>query len=108
MKVSTSKTTPTISVLAEILKKEFSGRYSFKVFSMGKERSIIVRKSTFVGAQISKSDNEITIEGVQPSIPAVLFAFVLSFVGLYAPLSPFAWKKLEKEMAHFLIHKYKE
>jgi len=93
-------------VLAGILQKEFSGRYSFKIFSRRNERSIIVRKSTFVGAQISKSENEITIEFVQPSIPAVVFAFLLIFVGLYAPLSPFAGKKLEKEMALFLYQKY--
>ncbi|HUR10895.1 MAG TPA: hypothetical protein VM012_05975 [Flavitalea sp.] len=106
MKVGTSKITPTTRVLAEILKKEFSGRYSFRLFRMGKERSIIVRKSTFVGVQISKCENELTIEGVQPSIPAVLFSFLLNLAGLNVPVSPFAWKNLETDLALFLADKY--
>ena len=103
MKILTSKTPPSTKELAEILKREFSDHYSYKQLSLGEEKNIIVRKSTFVGAQISKSGNEITIEGIQPSIPAVLFSFILQLItGFSTPSS----RKLEKEIGFFLQHKY--
>lgn len=103
MKILTTKTPPSTKEIAEILKREFSDHYSYKQFGLGEEKSIIVRKSTFVGAQISKSGNEITIEGVQPSITAVLFSFILQ---LFTGFSTSSSRKLEKEVCLFLQHKY--
>ncbi len=107
MKITTLKTPPATAELAAVLQKEFSGKYSFRVFGIGKEKSIIVGKSAFVGAQISTSENEITIEGVQPSIAAVLFSFFLQlFAGLAAPFTRKPWRNLEKELGLFLQHTY--
>jgi len=103
MKVLTSKTPPTTKELLDILESEFSDQYTYKLFGLGEEKSIIVRKSTFIGAQISKSVNEITIEGIQPSIPAVLFSFILQLITGFSTSSS---RKLEKEIGFFLNQKY--
>lgn len=107
MKILTGKATPPVNELAEVLQHEFCNQYSYRLFGIGKEKTIIVGKSTFVGAQISKSGNEITIEGIQPSIPAVIFSFFLQlFAGLGAPLTRKPWQNFEREVGVFLQHKY--
>ena len=106
MKILTSKTPPSIKEMTEVLKQEFSDRYSYKLFSFGKEKSIIVGKTTFIGAQISRSGNEITIEGVWPSIPAILLSFFLQLSTGFSTESRSQWTKFEKEIGLFLTRKY--
>lgn len=114
MNVQLATTPPATKELAAILKRELSDRYAYQLFGLGNSKSIIVRKSTFVGAQISISEKEITIQGMPPSIPA----YFLSFLGLtefaFIPLIflgqlwslPSQWKMLEKEIGAFLKRKY--
>lgn len=81
MKIKTIENTPSSKQLAEILKNEFSDQYSYELYGFGKEKSIIVRKSIFVGAQISKRKNELIIEGFpNPSIATSFFAFLLPVI----------------------------
>ncbi len=112
MKVSTTKLLPSSNELVGILNWEFSDRYTFDLFGLGAEKSIIVQKSTFIGVQISKRSNEISIEGVSPSTISrvILFADSL-FFGLMGwavqdLLFGVEWKKLEKEIGFFLKKKY--
>lgn len=108
MKVVTSKALPSTQELAEIIQKEFSGRYTCKLFGLGQHKTIMVRQSPFSGAQISLRANEITIQGVPSQVLAVIslteLAAVLIFCLDWVLNAP--WKKLEKEIAVFLHRKY--
>jgi hypothetical protein len=112
MRIPTTKTPPPAAELLEILKHELSSQYSYKLFGVGDNKTIMVGKSTFVGAQISVNGNEIVIQSVPPSVPAssifsimafTEFAFVLAFLGWGLKTK---WVKLEKELGTFLHHKY--
>lgn len=112
MKISTSKNLPSAAELIAILKQEFSERYSFKLFGLGKEKTILVGESTFIGAQISIGENEMTIQGATPSLPAAFISFLaitefafllLAFLGLS---SGSKMRTLEKKIAIFLKARY--
>lgn len=108
MKISTTKTLPSTTELAEILQQDFAGRFSCKLYGLGKDKTIVVNESTFVGAQISISNNEITIQGMPaPIIPLIsmteLAAVLIFFLGWFFRKP---WVKLEKEIAVYLHHKY--
>ena len=108
MKIIVSKPPPPNNELIEILKQEFSDRYNYKLFGIGKEKNIIVQKSTFVGAQISKTGNEFLIEGIHPSVTASLTALLLQVLAnLFILFQPSPYRELEKKVAIFLKHKYK-
>jgi hypothetical protein len=108
MKVMTTKTPPEASELIEILKREFFDKYSYRSFGAGKEKSIIVQKSTFVGAQITRHGREFTVQGIHPTVTASLVALLLQVLGnLFILFSPNPYRKLEKEIAVFLSQKYK-
>ena len=107
MKLITLKTPPATNDLIEVLKKEFSDRYTYQVFGLGSEKTIIVQKSFFIGAQISKRDKEFTIYGIQPTISSTLIALALQVLAnSYILFSPSAYRKLEKEIGLFLRTKY--
>lgn len=112
MRISTSKTLPSTKELIEILKQELPGPYSYKLFGLGREKTIMVTKSSSVGAQISIRENEITIQGTPPPPVAYFVSFLgwtelafllLFFIGLSTPSK---LKELEKEIAIFLKNKY--
>lgn len=114
MRIEVSKKLPPIKELAEILKHEFSHLYTYKVLGLGK-KSILVGKSTLIGAQISVLENEVSIASSPPSV----FAGILQAVGLTEfaifllpiffheglPL-PSKYSELEKEIGSFLQYKY--
>lgn len=107
MKLLTSKMPPSTNELVEILKREFSDRYTYEMFGLGNEKSILVKKSFFVGAQISKRENEFMIDGIHPSISSSLIALLLQVLGsLYILFSPSPYRKLEKEIGVFLKQKF--
>lgn len=111
MKISTSKNLPSAAELITILKQEFSERYSYKLFGLGREKTILVGESTFIGAQISMGENEMTIQGAPPSLPAAYFVSFLGMTELAFLLLAFLgsaskMKALEKDIAIFLKAKY--
>ncbi|MDQ3394599.1 MAG: hypothetical protein M3512_10885 [Bacteroidota bacterium] len=107
------KKAPSNEELVETLKREFSNDYSYKLFGLGK-KSIIVRKSAFLGAQVSVQENEISIQGSPPSFGtgflatlAMTEAAIVVFpLFLFTGASPSKFRKLEKEIASFLKNKY--
>ncbi len=108
MKILASKELPSTKDLADILQKEFSNRYTCKLFGLGKDKTILVKQSAFVSTQITIRDNEITVQGMPSQFLAVismteLAAVMILFLGwvLRAP-----WKQLEKEVAVFLHQRY--
>ncbi len=107
MKIKTIKALPSSKELMEALQKEFPEKYSFKLFGIGDEKSIIVHKSFFIGAQISKNGNEITIDGISPSALSSLITILLQqLANLFILFNPSRYKKVEKELAAFLYNRY--
>lgn len=107
MKIKTAKAPPSSKELLEVLRKEFLEKYSFNLFGIGREKSVIVRKSFFIGAQISISDNEITIDGIPPSALSSLISILLQqLANLFLLFNPSQYQKMEKELAIFLHKKY--
>lgn len=109
MKILNLKNVPSTTELSEILKREFSGDYSYKFFGLDREKSIIVRKAPFVGVQISKRENEITVQGLFSTSPSSSFFSFLDLLGtggLLVAIFGSSVKKPEKEIALFLKNKY--
>jgi hypothetical protein len=114
MQITTTKPLPSMAELVEILKREFSSHYSYKLFGLGR-KSMIIGKSILIGAQISIRDNQITIQATPPSVVGgilsvfastelavfVLPLFFLQGLPLFSQKSEF-----EKEIATYLNHKY--
>ena len=109
MRVFKLKSSPSTEQLVEILKGEFSDRYAYSLFGFECDRSIIVRKSVFIGAQVSKKGNEITVHGIPPTITTTFLSLVDMVVtgGLFMGV-PFMSKRnnFEKEVGAFLQKKF--
>ena len=109
MKVITLHAPPSTTELAKVLQKEFSDHCSYRFFGLGKKKSLIIQKSSFVGAQVSVQDAQVTIQGMHPSLMGNFMHFIDGLVtgGILLELPFFSkWKKFEKEVAVFLKHKY--
>ena len=114
MLIPISKPAPSPKELAQILQKEFSTQYSYKLFGLGKAKSLLVGKSTMVGAQISIRENEMIIQGTPPSVLGGLLSSVgiteVGFALIFLLGTPWGlssqWKTLEKEIGLFLKQKF--
>ncbi len=109
MRIVTSQAPPALSELAEILKKELAGQYSYKLFGLG-QKSLIVGRSRFIGAQITINGHEISIQAAPPSlfigmVLSLTYAFPILLVLLYL-LDGFGPGDLEREIGIFLKQKY--
>ena len=115
MRIQVSKKLPPVEELLKVFKNEFSNHYSYKLFGLG-NKSILVGKSTLLGAQISVFDNEVSINSSPPSF----FAGIVHAMGsteLMVLLFPMFFQKggvfsstyvnLEKEIGAFLLNKYR-
>lgn len=96
---------PNLNNLIQELKNEFSDRYTFKIFGLGSQKSILVRKSAWVGVQITVYGNEIIIDGSFPNIISSSLMTLLS-LSTIAPVSK--WHELEKKITVFLKRKYNQ
>lgn len=104
MKVFTIAQDPSSEEIAQTLEQDFSSKYSYSFFGVGKNRTVVARKSEFVGAQISKSGNQITVHAMSPNLLlSFLDSFFMNVIGLafHSPL-----KKLETDLVTFLKKKY--
>ncbi|MEM9391612.1 MAG: hypothetical protein AAGA02_14135 [Bacteroidota bacterium] len=111
MIIQASGKLPSLKELAEILKTELSNQYSYEVFGLG-NKSVLVGKSTLVGAQITVNGQEVSIVSSPPSVfggllqtlgMTELAIFIFPFFG-FSSRSKYA--ELEKEIGSFLHHKY--
>lgn len=89
---------PNFNELIETLKNQFSN-YSVYTFNSEPEKSIIVRKSSTVGAQITVRDNEIIVDACCPNI------FVSTLIGLLSAIFP-PYHNFEMKITDFLKKKY--
>ena len=107
MKILASKALPSANDLVDILKTEFSDKYSYELFGLGPNKSILMKKTFFVGAQISINGNNISIDGIPPSVSASFISIVLQvFANLFIVFALMPYRKLEKEIATFLNNRY--
>lgn len=92
-----SENLPNFSELVQGLKRHFSD-YQVYVFGSLPERSIIVRKSAIIGAQITIRDNEINIDACYPNL---FISSMMSFLTA-STIFPFtSWPNFEKKIAAF-------
>ncbi|WP_340152372.1 hypothetical protein [uncultured Marivirga sp.] len=89
---------PQFSELIQILKTQFSG-YSVYTLGSKSQKSIIVQKSSFIGAQITVRDQEINVDACCPNL------FVSAIIGFINTIfTPYA--KFEMRIANFLKVRY--
>jgi hypothetical protein len=112
MMISAARPLPSPNELLAILKQELPNHYTCKLYGLGKNKSIIVAKSSSIAAQISTRGNEITIQGSPPPPLAYLLSavwwneFVLLLL-LFGGLSlKSRLKDFEKELSVFLKKKF--
>ena len=89
------------------LKERFANQYSCRYFEFGLEPSIIVRKSTWVGAQVTIRDKEIELDFTFPTLATSIAGMVFFYSGIFAiPSLITSWIALQKDIGGFLSKKY--
>lgn len=61
------KSTPTNEELISVLREKLPGEYNVREFGLGK-KTVMIKKSTLVGVQITVRGNEISVHESRPSI----------------------------------------
>ncbi|WP_254562291.1 hypothetical protein [Dyadobacter diqingensis] len=106
MKVFTITQDPSTEDIAQTLEQDFSSKYSYRFFGIGKSKSVIVQKSEFVGAQISKSGNQITVHAQSPNLLLSFLDPFLTGMNVLGSIFNSPLKKLEADLVIFLKNKY--
>ncbi len=114
MRIEFSQPLPSVNEITAVLKDRFSGKYSVRTYGAD-QQSIIVGKSTLVGAQLSIDENEVAIDWT----PSNAFGSLLMFLGMteFAIIFlPFLLKEdvayppksmaLQKEIGRFLKEQF--
>lgn len=103
------KRTPTNEDLIALLRQKLPSEYSVKEFGLGK-KTVLIKKSTFIGAQITVRENEISIDASAPSVAGGMWS-TLAMTELAIVIVPVFWiagatpsksRKFEKEIATFI------
>lgn len=89
---------PTFDELIEVLKSQFSSQAVY-TFDSKPQKSIIVRKSALVGAQITIRDNEMIVDACCPNI------FISALIGLISTIFP-PYHEFEMKVTDFLKKAY--
>lgn len=104
MTISTTKPVPSNLQLKDILIQEFSEVYTYKMFGIHGDKSILVGKSLIIGVQISKTDGEYTIQGTPPTLAGAFLCFLFSVVGISYFQTELT--NLERETGSFLARRF--
>lgn len=89
---------PQFNELIETLKSKFSN-YSVYTLGFESQKSIIVQKSSLIGAQITVRDKEINVDACCPNF------FVSALIGLISAIFP-PYAKFEMKIVDFLKKEY--
>lgn len=89
---------PSLAELAQTLESQFS-KYSVYIFNSQPKKTIIVRKSATVGAQITVRNNEVRIDACCPHI------LLSGMVGFLCTIFP-VYHHFELEITDFLRKEY--
>ncbi|MEL6557567.1 MAG: hypothetical protein AAFQ94_05240 [Bacteroidota bacterium] len=95
MRIKFSKKLPPINEISNILSAQFADRYTVRKFGVGNQ-SLLIGKSTLVGAEVSVNGNEITLASSPPSV----FGTILMTVGA-TELGVFLFPFLFKDMINY-------
>jgi hypothetical protein len=109
MRIIATKPLPDNGQLKEVLKNEFSRNYSCELFGLNGQKTILIGKSAFVGAQVSVKEREITIQATPPSVFTGNFLFFFSLIGadtILGLLFRSQLRKIEMDVAGFLKTKF--
>lgn len=116
MKISVSGSLPPSSELVSVLNDAFAPRYSFRVFGIGAEKTIMAQKSFLVGLQVSVTDNQIHFQRTAPTIASSLFSFmmltelvvllILPLLIIFEGFKRDPYKEMAKEIGFFLKKAY--
>ena len=107
MRIAFSKELPTIKELVEILKSRFPDTYTVK---KGLDHSsILIGKSTLIGAELSVHGNEVSLSSSPPSVFGGLLMTlgmtelaIFLFPFLFKEVSAGNYRELEQEIGTFL------
>lgn len=109
MKIRTVSRTPKSKEIADLLNAKLS-KGSARLFGMNCYKTVMVKKSPFVGVQITRRNQELIIEGSLPSVFASILSSLLmieGFMYLFEIIFHNEWKNLETEVAAVLANQYK-
>ncbi|WP_151999970.1 MULTISPECIES: hypothetical protein [unclassified Imperialibacter] len=102
MIVQATQVLPGVDDLVLALKSEFSN-CSCTAFGSKPKKSVIVRKSALIGAQITSRKGEIVVDACYPN---VFIAAIMSLLTA-STIFPFtAWPDFERKITNFLKRKY--
>ncbi len=77
MKISITGSLPPPAELVGVLNDAFGPRYTFSTFGLGKEKSVMARKSALVGLQLSVVEKQIDFQPTTPTIAGSIFGFMM-------------------------------
>lgn len=107
------KTTPTNEELIAFLRKELPSDYSVREFGLGK-KTVMIKKSSFIGAQITLRENEIAVDestpslagGILSSLAMIELASLIVFIFASGSATRANFQAFEREMAGLINEKY--
>lgn len=106
MEVIATRQNPSMNEIVEYLGKNFNDKCSYSRYGLNDNKSLIISKSIFLGAQVWKAGETITVQIVIPN-PLLGFLDTLllgsSFIHLFLSEER---NKLEKELVRLLRNKY--
>ena len=77
MKIAVFPPVPPLADLVQVLNDAFGPTYSFRIFGMGKNKTIMARKSALVGLQLSVDGNEIHFQPTPPTATGSALGFMM-------------------------------
>ncbi len=107
------KNTPTNDELIALLQKELPSDYSVREFGLGK-KTVMIKKSAFIGAQITVRKNEIAVDESTPSVAGgtlsslamIELASLIVFIFASGSATRSKMQNFEREMASLINEKY--
>ena len=100
MTIAITNQAPGLNDLLQKLRARYSDKYRIDLFEFG-EPSIIVKKSFWVGAQITIRKKEIELDFAYPNFLAGILGAMLIYISAFSSI-PRSWYQLERELGAFL------
>ncbi len=107
MRIPVLKPIPTRNELVDLLNREFTGRFTSKLF--GLNNSVMVRKSPWTGVQITEGNAAFDLQVTTPTIGMGYMLAILEMTGLaFAFVMPLRseGQEMEREIADLLKKEY--
>ena len=116
MKISIAHNRPSSDELVQVLNRKFGPRYSFRLFGLGENKTIMARKSAAVGVQLSFYDDQLILQRTAPSIAGSVLTFmmltelvvflIIPLLILFEGFRKDPYKEMAQEIGFFLKEMY--